>query len=91
MHSLSQDAIIQRQEDLVSSSKLLVGRLSHSVTREKLAILFSNYGKVVQITLFEGKGFGFVEMSSGREAKMASEALHDLVFEGLSIICVTRQ
>jgi RNA recognition motif-containing protein len=59
----------------MKGSKLYVGNLSYSVTKEQLEELFSNHGKVVQVNLFEGKGFGFVEMSDSTEAEKAREAL----------------
>jgi hypothetical protein len=41
----------------VKASKLYVGNLSYSVTKEQLEELFSNHGKVVQVNILEGKGF----------------------------------
>jgi RNA recognition motif-containing protein len=69
----------------MKGSKLYVGNLSYSVTKEKLEELFSNYGEVVQVKLFEGKGFGFVEMSNSTEAEKAKEALNGSDFEGRSL------
>jgi RNA recognition motif-containing protein len=69
----------------MKGSKLYVGNLDYSVTKEKLEELFSNYGEVVQVKLFEGKGFGFVEMSDSTEAEKAKEALNGSDFEGRSL------
>nr|HID57972.1 RNA-binding protein [Desulfobacterales bacterium] len=49
--------------------KLYVGNLSYSVTNEQLEDLFSNYGLVEKVNVIEGKGFGFVEMSTRSEAE----------------------
>ncbi len=66
-------------------SKLYVGNLSYSVTNEQLEELFSNYGEVRQVNIIEGKGFGFVEMSSQSEAEKAKEALSGSDFEGRTL------
>lgn len=69
----------------MKGSKLYVGSLDYSVTKEKLEELFSNYGEVMQVKLFEGKGFAFVEMSDSKEAEKAKEALNGSDFEGRSL------
>jgi RNA recognition motif-containing protein len=69
----------------MQGSKLYVGNLSYSVTNEQLQELFSNYGEVKQVTLIEGRGYGFVEMSSPSEAEKAKEALNGTDFEGRTL------
>ncbi len=59
----------------MQGSKLYVGNLDYYVTNEELQDLFSNYGTVKDIKIIEGRGFGFVEMSSSSEAESAKEAL----------------
>ena len=66
-------------------SKLYVGNLSYSVTKEQLKELFSNYGSVSEIKIIEGKGFGFVEMSSQSEAEKAKEALDGSILQGRNL------
>jgi len=44
--------------------------------------LFSKYGEVKQVNIIEGRGYGFVEMSSPAEAEKAKEALNGTDFEG---------
>ena len=66
----------------MQGSKLYVGNLSYSITVEQLTELFSNYGEVRQVNIIEGRGFGFVEMSSQSEAEQAKAALNDTEFEG---------
>jgi len=63
-------------------SKLYVGNLKYSVTNEELKELFSSYGEVKSVNIIEGKGFGFVEMSSAQEAEKAKEALNNSDFSG---------
>ncbi len=60
----------------MQGSKLFVGNLSHSVTTEELNELFSTYGEVKEAKVVEGKGFGFVEMSSQVQAEGAKAALN---------------
>ena len=66
----------------MQGSKLYVGNLSYSVTKEQLAELFASYGQVRSVTIIEGKGFGFIEMSNNLEAEKAKEALHNIEFAG---------
>ena len=69
----------------MSSNKLFVGNLSYSATKEQLRELFSGYGTVTDVKLFEDKGFGFVEMSSQAEAERAREALSGYNFQGRTL------
>ncbi len=69
----------------MQGSKLYVGNLKYNITNEQLEELFANYGEVKQINIIEGKGFGFVEMSSPDEAEKAKESLNGSDFEGRTI------
>jgi RNA recognition motif-containing protein len=69
----------------MENKKLYVGNLSYSVTNDQLETLFANYGEVVETKIIEGKGFGFVEMSSSDEAEKAKEGLNDTEFEGRTL------
>jgi RNA-binding proteins (RRM domain) len=66
----------------MQGSKLYVGNLSYSVTNGELEELFSKYGEVKQANIIEGKGFGFVEMSTPEEAEKAKGELNDFEFKG---------
>ena len=66
----------------MQTSKLYVGNLSYSVTRDDLEELFGSHGEVRDVNVIEGKGFGFVEMSSQSEAEAAQEALNGNDFKG---------
>ncbi len=69
----------------MQGKKLYVGNLSYSTTRDDLEDLFSEYGEVVDVKVIEGKGFGFVEMSSPSEAEKAKDALSGNDFKGRSL------
>ena len=69
----------------MQGSKLYVGNLSYSTTREGLSELFSEHGEVQNVNIIEGKGFGFVEMSSIEEAESAKEALNGAEFAGRTL------
>ena len=69
----------------MQGSKLYVGNISYSVTNQELEGLFSAYGEVRDIKIIEGKGFGFVEMSSQSEAEKAKEALNGSDFKGRTL------
>ena len=65
----------------METSTLYVGNLKYSVTNNQLKELFSTYGEVRSVKIIEGKGFGFVEMSSPGEAEKAMNDLNDTDFE----------
>jgi len=69
----------------MQGNKLFVGNLSYSVTSEALVELFSNYGEVKEAKVIEGKGFGFVEMSSQVEAEKAKSELNGTEFSGRTL------
>jgi RNA recognition motif-containing protein len=69
----------------MQGSKLYVGNLGYAVTNSELEQLFSAYGSVKQVNVIEGKGFGFVEMSSTAEAEKAKEALDSTDFKGRNL------
>jgi len=69
----------------MQDNKLYVGNLSYSTTNEKLQGLFAAHGTVVQVNVIEGKGFGFVEMSSQAEVEAAKKALDGQEFEGRNL------
>ena len=69
----------------MQGSKLYVGNLGYSVTSDQLEELFGAHGSVKQVTVIEGKGFGFVEMSSPAEAEKAKAALDATDFKGRTL------
>jgi len=73
---------IEKEGKSMQGSKLYVGNLKYSVTNDQLSEIFSNHGEVKSVNIIEGKGFGFVEMSSPEEAGKAKDALNDTDFEG---------
>lgn len=66
----------------MQGSRLYVGNLTYSVTSENLRELFASYGDVRDVTVIEGKGFGFVEMSSPADAARAREELNGTEYKG---------
>ena len=69
----------------MQGSKLYIGNLSYDMTNAKLEELFSEYGEVKEIKIIQGKGFGFVEMSSQDDASKAKEALDGFEYEGRAL------
>ena len=73
-------------------NKLYVGNLDYSVTGDQLGEHFAQAGKVVSAVVISdkysgrSKGFGFVEMSSEKEAKKAIEMFNDKDFQGRNIV-----
>jgi len=73
------------------NKKLFVGNLDFDVKDIELEELFKTVGKVLtaEIVRFfdkKSKGFGFVEMGTEEEAKMAIEKLNGSEFRGRKII-----
>ena len=66
----------------MQGSKLFVGNLSYSVDREKLRELFAEFGEVANVTVIEGKGFGFVEMATPEAAEKAKAGLNGTQLQG---------
>lgn len=69
----------------MQGSKLYVGNISYSATSDELKELFGQYGEVKQVNLLEGRGYGFVEMSTPEEAAKAKEALNGTDFKGRTL------
>ncbi|WP_319406837.1 RNA-binding protein [uncultured Desulfosarcina sp.] len=67
---------------------IYVGNLSFDVTEDDLRSAFEVFGKIDAVNIIKDrdsgrpKGFGFVEMASGEEAKKAIEALNGKEFKG---------
>jgi RNA recognition motif-containing protein len=69
----------------MQGSRLYVGNLGYDVTNSELEQLFASYGTVKEVNVVEGKGFGFVEMSSSAEAEKAKEGLDSTDFKGRTL------
>ncbi len=67
-------------------SKLYVGNLNYKTTEETLKALFAQYGEVTTVNILQGRGFGFVEMSTTESAADAKGKLNGTEFEGRRII-----
>jgi RNA recognition motif-containing protein len=73
-------------------NKLFVAGLAYSVSDGQLQELFAEIGKVVSAKVItdkytgQSKGFGFVEMATVEEAKLAMDKLNNASYEGRNII-----
>jgi RNA recognition motif-containing protein len=71
--------------------KLYVGNLPNSATETSLREAFSASGTVETVKLItdrdtgQGKGFGFVEMSTDSEAQAATQAMNGASLDGRQI------
>lgn len=74
------------------SNKLFIGKLSYNTTDAQLEAHFATIGKVLSAKVImdrysgQGKGFGFVEMASEEEAKLAMDKLNNTELDGRSIV-----
>lgn len=74
------------------AKRLFVGGLSQDVTNTQLEELFSQAGKIESANVItdrysgQGKGFGFVEMSTEEEAQKAIKTLNGYNLNGRSIV-----
>ena len=69
----------------MEGSKLYIGNINYAATAEELKELFGKHGEVKQVSLMEGRGYGFVEMSSPEDAMKAKEALNGSEFQGRTL------
>lgn len=69
----------------MQSSKLYVGNISYTTTKEQLNDLFKQYGTVKDVRIIEGRGFAFVEMSTLEEAEKAKTGLDGQDFMGRNL------
>ena len=70
----------------MSFQKLYVGNLNYRTTEDKLKELFTPFGEVTQVNILQGRGFGFVEMSTPESAQEAKGKLNGSEFDGRKII-----
>ena len=74
------------------TNKLFVAGLPYSTTNQQLEELFTQVGKVLTANVImdkytgQSKGFGFVEMSSEEEAKMAMDKLNNTQFNERTLV-----
>ena len=72
-------------------NKLYVGGLPYSVTEGRLQEIFSLHGTVESANVIadkftgQSRGFGFVEMSSSKEAQKAIESLNGTQLDGRTL------
>lgn len=70
----------------MSFNKLYVGNLNYKTTDEKLKELFSQFGEVTSVNILQGRGFGFVEMTTPEAAQEALGKLNGSDFDGRRLI-----
>lgn len=64
------------------ATKLYVGGLAYETTEDQLKEVFAEFGEVTSVSIImdrgtnRSKGFGFVEMSSDKEAQTAIEKMN---------------
>lgn len=74
------------------ATKLYVGNLPYSTTKEDLVKMFSEAGNVLDATIItfrdtgRSKGFGFVEMGSEEDAQKAIAKINGLDMEGRKVV-----
>ena len=69
----------------MQGSKLYVGNLKYSATKEDIQTLFAGHGAVKEVNIIGTKGFGFVEMASSEDADKAKNALNGTDFQGRTL------
>jgi RNA recognition motif-containing protein len=70
----------------MSFQKLYVGNLNYKTTEDSLKELFTQFGEVTSVNILQGRGFGFVEMSTSESAQEAKAKLNGTEFDGRKII-----
>ena len=67
------------------AKRLYVGNLNYGTTDSTLRDLFAAYGNVTEVTVIEGKGFGFVEYETDDAAQEAINNLNETEVDGRDI------
>jgi RNA recognition motif-containing protein len=70
----------------MSFQKLYVGNLNYKTTEDTLKQLFAQFGEVTSVNILQGRGFGFVEMSTPESAQDAKGKLNGTDFDGRKLI-----
>ncbi|MBM3215879.1 RNA-binding protein [Candidatus Poribacteria bacterium] len=65
--------------------RLYVGNLNYQTTADTLGHAFAEHGNVMDVTVIEGKGFGFVEMETDEDAAKAREGLNGTELDSRTI------
>ena len=72
--------------------KIYLGNLSYSISEDELRQALAPFGTVTSVAIIkdkatgQSKGFGFVEMANGSEAKAAIEGLNGKVLKGRTVV-----
>jgi RNA recognition motif-containing protein len=69
----------------MGTARLQVANFDLATTEDELKDLFSAHGRVKQVEIREGRGFGFVDMFKKSEAKKAQEALDGSEYKGQTL------
>lgn len=69
----------------MESHKIYLGNLHHSVTGEEIHELFTGYGKVKDVKIYSGDGFGFIEFETLEEAQTAIRAMNGKELHGRTL------
>ena len=67
------------------AKRLYVGNLNYQTTDAGLREVFGECGEVTDVTVIEGKGFGFIEFSDDASADKAIETLNGVEVDGREI------
>lgn len=69
----------------MQNGKLYVGNLNYLVDRRQLSELFGQFGKIDNLNIVEGRGFGFVEFKNNSDADKAIKELDGSEFMGRNL------
>ena len=67
------------------AKRLYVGNLNYQTTDDGLREIFGECGEVTDVTVIEGKGFGFIEFAEDASADKAIETLNGVEVDGREI------
>ncbi len=67
------------------AKRLYVGNLNYQTTDAGLREVFSECGEVSDVTVIDGKGFGFIEFAEDASADKAIETLNGVELDGREI------
>ncbi|MBN1432120.1 MAG: RNA-binding protein [Methanomicrobiaceae archaeon] len=67
------------------SHKIYLGNLDHSLTKEEITDIFSEFGNIQSVKLRAGDGFGFIKYKTLEGAQKAIDAMNGKELHGRTL------
>eukprot|EP00427_Karlodinium_veneficum_P044393 CAMPEP_0169269624 /NCGR_PEP_ID=MMETSP1016-20121227/48573_1 /TAXON_ID=342587 /ORGANISM="Karlodinium micrum, Strain CCMP2283" /LENGTH=391 /DNA_ID=CAMNT_0009354695 /DNA_START=28 /DNA_END=1203 /DNA_ORIENTATION=+ len=87
--TVSRDAWTSKNPNMLSGNHghIFVGGMPHGMNEMIFKQSFERFGKLVSMTLYTDRGYGFCQYATAAEARAAVEVMHKSHFYGTRIMC----